>query len=130
MELTLIDTLGAIVIVNRSEPMPAHAVALSVNPSDLAERMGISLEALSSAVHVPSEQLRNNPRNPNWQPKLEPIIALWDEMVTLFGTEQQARKFLVQKRPELQNQPPLYYLENAQLEVVANLVNAMREMLP
>jgi uncharacterized protein (DUF2384 family) len=61
---------------------------------------------------------------------LEPVIALWDEIVTLFGTEQQARKFLVQKRPELQNQPPLYYFEHAQLEVVANLIDAMREMLP
>ena len=130
MELTLVDTLGAIVIINRSEPMPASAVASSVNASDLAERMGISLEALGSAIHVPSELLRSNPRDPNWLPKLEPILALWNNAVVLFGNEKRAQRFFVQNRPDLQDRSPLYYFENAQPMVVANLIDAMREMLP
>ena len=65
-----------------------------------------------------------------WQPNLQVLADLWRDLSTAFGGEENARIFLSLRRPELMDQPPVYYLERGEPEIVQNLVDAMREMLP
>jgi uncharacterized protein (DUF2384 family) len=57
-------------------------------------------------------------------------VELWDNLVSLFGDEEDARAFLTQQRPELRGQSPVHYLEEGRPDVIRNLVLAMRESLP
>jgi hypothetical protein len=61
---------------------------------------------------------------------LRPIADLWRDLSATFGGEENARLFLSVRRPELMDQAPLYYLERGEPQIVQNLVDAMREMLP
>ena len=113
---------------NMSAPQPG--IASLVNPIDLSAEMGISFDVLAKAAHADVRELVANPTLSSWQPGLRTVAVLWHDLTAAFGGEENARVFLKLNRPELINETPLYYLQRGEPEIVQNLVNAMREMLP
>ncbi len=105
-------------------------MAVLIDASELSVKMGISMETLSKAAHTDTSDWATSPNQIKWQLGLRPIADLWRDLAATFGGEENARIFLGLRRPELMDQPPLYYLERGEPEIVQNLVNAMREMLP
>lgn len=101
-----------------------------LNALDLAGKMGISLETLSQAIDADVIAVKEKPRAEHWQKRLRVVADLWENLLILFGNEEDARLFLNKPRPELKSRTPLYYLENGRPNVVLNLVFSIREMLP
>ncbi len=101
-----------------------------VNAIDLAARMGMGSEILAQAIRVDASSLAANPRGQQWQPQLRELVELWQNVVSLFGDEADARAFLFEERPELRGKTPVKYFEEGRPQVVRNLVLAMRESLP
>jgi len=109
---------------------PTQGMAVFIDASELSAKMGISMETLSNAAHADTGDWAANTTQIKWQPSLQVIAQLWRDLATTFGGEENARLFLSLRRPELMDQPPVYYLERGEPEIVQNLVKAMREMLP
>ncbi len=117
----------SVIIASRDMSATTQGMAVLIDASELSAKMGISMETLSKAAHA---DWATNPAQIKWQPSLRVIADLWSDLATTFGSEANARIFLGIRRPELMDQAPLYYLERGEPEIVQNLVNAMREMLP
>ena len=109
---------------------PTQGMAVLIDASELSAKMGISIETLSKAAHADTGDWATNSTQIKWQPSLQVIAGLWRDLSATFGGEENARIFLGLRRPELMDQAPVYYLERGEPEIVQNLVNAMREMLP
>jgi len=120
----------SVIIESRNMSAPTQGMAVLIDASELSAKMGISMETLSKAAHTDTGDWATNPNQIKWQPSLQVIADLWRDLSATFGGEENARLFLSLRRPELMDQPPLYYLERGEPEIVQNLVDAMREMLP
>ena len=111
-------------------PIPAPPLVEPVNALDLSSRMGLSIELLARAIGADARALTNEPRGQQWQSDLLMMAELWQELLILFGTEENARLFLASQRPEIRGRTGISYLEEGRPKVVLNLVWALREMLP
>jgi hypothetical protein len=109
---------------------PTQGMAVLIDASELSGKMGISMETLSRAARADTGDWATSPTQIQWQQSLRPIADLWRDLSATFGGEENARLFLSVRRPELMDQAPLYYLERGEPQIVQNLVDAMREMLP
>lgn len=112
-------------------PQPFQEPSLEpVNALDLQNKMGISLETFSRAIHADPQQLRDNPRSQNWQTQLRIMADVWTNLLILFGNETHAKEFLKRRRPEFKNRTAIEYFDDGRPKVVLNLLCSMREMLP
>ncbi len=120
----------SVIMGSRDMSAPTQGMAVLIDASELSAKMGISMQTLSKAAHANTGDWATNSTQINWQPSLQVIASLWRDLSTTFGGEENARIFLSLPRAELMDQAPMYYLERGEPEIVQNLVDAMREMLP